>query len=179
MNHETKVINKLIVDISHNDEKALEELFYLTKEKLYYIACKYLVDTSKADDVLSRAYEKIYLNSNKFNKKYNGFNWMYEIVKNLALDSNKEDLRNNHVEFNEDYHVSDKTANNLSRTIKINMALNSLEPLEKEIVILRIWENNKLKDIAKELDMPISSVHRTYKNALAKLKEMLSEMEGR
>ncbi len=138
-----------------------------------------MIDTSKTDDVLSRAYEKIYLNSAKFNKQYNGFNWIYEIVKNVALDANKEDLRNSHIEFNEDYHISDKTTNNLASKITINIALNSLEPLEKKIVVLRIWENNKLKDIAKELDMPISSVYRVYKIALTKLKKILSEMEGR
>ena len=90
MQEDTIKIKELIKRISKNDERALEELFENTKKKLKYVAKQYLIEKSYADDVLSESYLKIYKRSKTFNEKYNGYSWMYEIVKNTALDYNRK-----------------------------------------------------------------------------------------
>lgn len=172
MSCNVKVINKLIIGISHNDEKALKKLFTFTKEKLYYIACKYLSDESKAEDILDKAYLKIYQNSKSFDGKSNGFNWMYEIVKNLALDQNREDARHKLERFDENYYFSDALTISIKRNKKISMILKSLDILEQRIIILKIWENKTLKQIAVEINMSFSTTYRLYCKALEKIKDM-------
>ena len=54
-----KKIRKLLIKVSKNDKKALEELFLETKEFLYTIAIKYLFDKSKAEDIVSEVFLKI------------------------------------------------------------------------------------------------------------------------
>ena len=48
-----KKVNKCIYRIALFDEKALDELYAITKESMWFVARKYLVDKSKIDDVLN------------------------------------------------------------------------------------------------------------------------------
>lgn len=173
MNKEASKINKLIYKISQNDSKALEELFELTKEKMRYLASKYLYDKSLVDDVLSISYYKIYKNADKFNKKLNGFNWMHQIVKNSALDKNKSESKHNIENFDENTYCDHSTFENKN----LELAMKTLPELEYKIIRLKIWENLGLKEIASELNLSISKVHRIYTNALSKLKESMLVLE--
>lgn len=178
MDREVSKINKLIIKISRHDEEALEELFQLTKEKMRYLAVKYLNDSSLSEDVLSVAYYKIFLNASSFDKKRNGFNWMHEIVKNLALDQNKKEKRHSYDHFDEGLHSNNKSATEIKRLDNLEMALKTLTNLEKDVVRLKIWEKCTLKEIAEKLKISVSTAHRTYIGALKKLKECMLEMEG-
>lgn len=173
MNKEASKINKLIYKISQNDSKALEDLFALTKEKMRYLASKYLNDKTLVDDVLSISYYKIYKNADKFDKKLNGFNWMHEIVKNSAIDQNKLESKHNNENLDENTYCEQSTFENKN----LEIAMKALPELEYKIVRLKIWENLTLKEIALELNMSISKVHRIYTNALNQLKESMKVLE--
>lgn len=174
MDNDIKVINKLIISISHNNQEALKKLFEMTKEKLYYIACRYLIDESKAEDIISKAFLKIYQNSVNFNNKYNGFNWMYEIVKNLALDQNKEDRKHSYTQYDDNY-MSESLINKIETNQKISIIMKSLTEDERELIRLKLWENNTLQEISKKLNKPVSTVHRLYKKTLDKVKKVWIE----
>lgn len=53
-----KKIGKLIVKIACGNESALDELFYKTKEQMYFVDYRYLRDKSKISDVLNDSYFK-------------------------------------------------------------------------------------------------------------------------
>ncbi len=170
------MINRLIVKVSHKNEKALEELFHLTKEKLFYLACKYLNDKSLAEDVLLEVYSKVYEKAYTFDRKQNGFNWLHTIVKNKALDFNRTHCKNDDLEFNEEFYISN-VEDSSPRLKNLKVALKYLTPNERRIIVLKFWENTTLKDIADKLNMPLSSLHRRYVQILHKLYKILSNLE--
>ncbi len=167
-----KKVNKCIYRIALFDEKALDELYAITKESMWFVARKYLVDKSKIDDVLNEAYLNIYRKASSFDSSQNGINWMYSIVKNAALNQNRTDKRFDSEEFPEetDLTTDDNLEQNLVIRLLIEEALKILSDKEKEIIELSFWEQKTLKEIAQHLNMPISSVHYAYKNALKKIK---------
>ena len=81
-------INKLIVRIAKGDTYALDELFVITGRMLLFMARKYLYNKSYAEDLVSETYLKVVKSADSFDKKQNGLNWLYKIVKNGALNHN-------------------------------------------------------------------------------------------
>ncbi|MDE6947834.1 MAG: sigma-70 family RNA polymerase sigma factor [Anaeroplasmataceae bacterium] len=172
MNHDITHINKLILQLSHNNGGALDELYALTKEKMKMVALRYLQDKSYVEDVLSEAFLKIYNKSYSFKKSYNGYNWMYEIVKNTALDYNRKNSKTTNMSFDEDIFVND-VGISYSQNINLHIALKSLNAIELQVIQLRIWENNSLNEIAELLKMNMTRIYRIYNSALKKLYDNL------
>ena len=166
-------INELIKSISKNNQDALEKLFQLTKESLFYVAKEYVKEPSYAEDVLSEAYLKIYKKAKTFNDKYNGYNWLYEIVKNTALDYNKSYFKEPTVSYEDEFYMSEEEILCLVRNKKIRIALKVLDEQEYEIIYMRIWKNRTIDSIAQTLDHNSSRVYRKYSEALTKLRKEL------
>lgn len=162
-------IKELIKRIAKQDEKALEELFERTKNQLYKVAKEYLNDKMYIDDVISEGYLKIYKKSKMYNEKYNGYNWMYEIVKNIAIDYNRKHKKEIKIE---EIYVGKKGLEKGTRE-KIRQAMKILDEREYEIIYLRIWENRTLQTIAEGMEYNITGVYRIYKGALEKLRKVL------
>lgn len=170
---DTDRINELIKSISEDNEAALEELFKITKETLFYVAKDYVYDASCVEDVLSEAYLKIYKKAHTFNRKYNGFNWLYEIVKNTALDFNKKHFKDETVAFDETYYICEDDYRDLLMHKQIKYAMRTLDKSEYQILYLRIWENKTLEYIAKKLKYSTTGVYRKYNEAIEKLRHAL------
>ena len=84
---ERKLINRLIVGISNNREKDLEQLFHMTKNQLYFLTRKYISDPELIQKILSVGYLEIYRRSYHFDsKKMDGFEWVCKIVEEIAIN---------------------------------------------------------------------------------------------
>ncbi len=166
-------INALIKEIGNNNEAALEELFTLTKINMLYIAKEFLVEGSYAEDVLSEAYLKIYKRSHTFQEKYNGFNWIYEIVKNTAIDFNRKYFRTKELSFEEAAYVNKEKKDNINLHHKLQVAIKVLDAEEYNIIYLRLWKNETLELIAEKMKYSLSMVYRKYNKALEKLRKEL------
>ncbi|MDE7384946.1 MAG: sigma-70 family RNA polymerase sigma factor [Anaeroplasmataceae bacterium] len=167
-------IKELIKRIGKNDEKALEELFNGTKNQLYKVAKEYLNEKSYADDVLSEGYLKIYKKSKLYNEKYNGYNWMYEIVKNTAIDYNRKHKKESKIEeYDDREYIQTENIGNKIKKEEIRQAMKVLDDREYKIIYLRIWEKRTLQMIAEVLEYNITGVYRTYNVALDKLRKVL------
>lgn len=175
MQLEKDKIGELIEKIAQNDENALVELYTLTKQNFYYVAKDYLIDAEDIEDVLSVSYLKLYKKSHLYNKMQSGFNWIFEIVKNTAIDFNRKNSRNNMFKRIDDEELN-RIPSEEFRGIeirKVKLALRVLDDKEYKIVYLRIWENKTINFIAEMLGFNASRVYKTYNDALAKLRREL------
>ena len=168
-----KKIRKLLIKVSKNDKKALEELFLETKEFLYTIAIKYLFDKSKAEDIVSEVFLKIVDKIDTFDKSKEALPWMVQICKNQCIDQNRRDSYRFTERLDETTYVYEGDQG--KKNSPIWMALKTLSKIEYDIVTLRIIERYKLDQLAKELKIPRTKVYRIYEEAIAKLKKILEE----
>lgn len=165
-------INKLIVRIAKGDTYALDELFVITGRMLLFMARKYLYNKSYAEDLVSETYLKVVKSADSFDKKQNGLNWLYKIVKNGALNQNLKE-RN----FTEPIpeNVADKDfVSEWLDTILVENAVSTLSDEEKDLIYLRYWEGYGIQEIADKLGKPLSTTHDMLKRTCKKLKQHLN-----
>lgn len=166
-----KTVNKLIVRIAQGDSRALDLLFDATKKPLNYVAMTYLTDKSKAEDVLSEVYLKIVKNAKYFDKSKNGYNWLYEITKNTALNMNRKD--NNRLAPLDDSAPTYECFDGLINKITVESALAELAEDERRIIYEYFFEKKTVQEIADRLNLSKSSAHGRITKILNKLKNIL------
>ena len=168
-----KTVNKLIVKIAQGDSRALEMLFEITKKPLFYVAKTYLFDKSRAEDVLSETYLKVVNSAKKFVKRKNGYNWLYEITKNTALNENRRD-KNYIISPLEDNAPVYECIDELINRVEVQRAISELQPDEKRIIYEYFFEKKTVQEIADGLHISKSSAHERITVILKKLKKFLT-----
>lgn len=172
-----KNINKLISGIADGNKKSLQELYDLTARMCLAMAKKYLYDKSLADDVVSVAFVKIVRGADDFNKSGNGLNWIFKIVKNTALNQNRDNFNNdNSCEYDDkvlegaiDCHDADEWI----EQIVVRDAIAQLSEDEKQIIYLRYWLGYDLKSVATYLNLPMTTAYDKIRRTLKKLEKYL------
>ncbi len=165
-------LNILIKRLVKHDEKALDTLFEATKYELRSFALKILIKKSYVDDVISESYLKIYTKSHTFRDEFNGRNWIYEIVKNTAMDYNRRYAKESFYDVEElPFELIESSG---PRAEEIKLALKSLDDIEYRIIRLKIWENYSFEFASSILDLNISTLYRIYNRAIDKLRDFLS-----
>lgn len=170
-----KKIGRLIVGIACGKNSALDELFYMTKEQMYFVAYRYLRDKDKIQDVLNESYFKIYRASTSFKPSQSAWTWMYTIVKNTALTYTRKDISLDEQELTD---VSSFTCDFVERHIEdmtVKHAMQRLDPESRNIIVMKFWGGYTFAEIAKETDMPLTTLYGRYKAALKDVKKYLKE----
>ncbi len=170
-----KLINNYIARIADGDSQALELLFDKTKKYFFVVARSFLDDKSKAEDVLSLAYYKVVVNAKSFKRDTNGYNWMFEIVKNTALNQNKTDRVKSSEPLDESFARPYEVVDELIDNLALGEAREKLTEEEKKILYAYYYEGKTINEISKALKKPKSTVHYVLKGILAKLKKYLSD----
>ena len=108
---------------------------------------------------------------NSFDSKENGYNWMYTIAKNLALDDNK---KNNKIEYiNDGYCEIEDNSFQPLKTLIVEEAMAILNDKEKELLYRLYWEGYTIKEIASINNVPISTIYTQRARIYKKMKNFL------
>ncbi|MBI9072174.1 MAG: sigma-70 family RNA polymerase sigma factor [Melioribacteraceae bacterium] len=143
-----------------------EEFTLLMKQNMkpaYFSALSILGQHDEAMDVSQEAFIRAYNYFDKYDRNKKFFTWYYKILKNLCLnrirdtknkrESDLESFSNLlSIESAEETYINEELKN------KVSEALLDLKPEEREILILREFENFSYKDIAELLNIPEGSV---------------------
>ncbi len=170
-----KKIGKLIVKIACGNESALDELFYSTKEQMYFVAYRYLCDKSKIPDVLNDSYFKIYRSSASYNPHKNARTWMYTIVKNTALTYTHADISRDESALTDISACSSDFVDNCIEDLSLKAALFSLDDDSRTVIVMKFWGGYTFSEIAKEMRLPLTTLYGRYKTALKAVEKHLKE----
>lgn len=172
-----KKINGCIRRIALGSAEAPEELFTLTKRQLLIVAKSYLWDKSKAEDVLSDSYCKAVKGAKAFDSKRNGYSWLYEIVKNTALNQNARDKLRAHLPLEEPAAPSFDVIDELLNRVMVEEAALPLSDEERKLVYRYFFEGLTLQEIANRTGKPKTTVYDMLKRTLAKMRKSLGIAE--
>ncbi len=167
-------INKYLSKLKNGEDCLIEFIDY-SRGYIKYIAFKYLLDKSLIEDVIFSVYDKILHNIQSFDKSKNGLAWIVKITQNETYFVNNSELTqkgsigtrntNEQVEFDEDRRLL---------SFSVERAMDKLDESEREIVEYNIFMGLTIREIAKILNIPKSTVAYKLKTALNKLKGFLS-----
>ena len=183
MDNNANRVNNLIKRIQKGDEKAVDTLYVEFGTLFFAMAKKYLYDKSYAEDLLSEVFLYIYRNRAKsFDANFNGLNWIFTIIRHKAYKHNSGSYYNLPiVNINStkmlQYVMSEelKSQKDMMDRIELIDSLKALSPYENELLYYTYWECLTIREIAKKLNKPRSTVHHDLKLSLDKLKKAMEK----
>ena len=166
----------IFIRIAENDRCAFEEFFRLTEKSLYAFTLSILKNHDDALDVVQETYLKIRGSAHLYKPMGKPMAWVFTIARNLAM--NKLRLRSRM-----DVNLGEEIDNNLffsyvtdhEDKVVLQSALKILSDQEREIILLHAISGYTHFEIAKYLDIPISTVLSKYHRGLKKLRKYLNQ----
>ena len=168
---------ELIYKIQHGEKELLEELIQKYYDNIYKFCYYKTGNASISYDLTQEAFLKLikYIGSYKDKGKFR--NYLITIAVNECntyFYKNKVDLEE--MDINKNYNKNDfNEIEKLEEKDIIVQALNRLPEKQKEVIILRYYEDLKIKDMAKILDEKVPTRKSILKQGLEKMSRYLKK----
>ena len=174
MSRNRRQVNGLLLNIKNDDKSSMTELINITYNHLQYIALHYLFDKRYFADVLNEEYYRAFTYINGFNVFKNGYNWLCKIVKNVAIDFNKENSRYVLYENIElDVFNFDDEVDKMLQKDTFYQTVKTFSKLDRLIVYYRLILDLSYNQIAKQLGRAKSFVHNRMKIIIKSITDSL------
>ena len=176
-------IASLVLSARQNNSDAFASLYAMTYDKVYNYARHYLRDDYIAQDALQEIYILALKNLEKLNDPTLFIAWLNRISFNVCYDfstRNKgtapadtnpeilESIMDRNPNINPEMHYQQEDEHN-----RLREALDSLPFQEKQVIIMRFYNNMKLEDIANACGISRSSVKRYLASGQSSLKRQM------
>lgn len=176
-------LSGLVLRAKGNDSNAFAELYAMTYKKVYNYTRHYLRDDFLAQDALQEIYILALKNLSKLNDPTVFIAWLDRISFHVCFDMTKK-LQKGNTQFSDpeileviedEYPGSDPEASyqRKDETSRLNEALEQLPFHERQVLIMRFYNDMKLEDIAAAMDISRSSVKRYIASGEEKLKKIM------
>jgi RNA polymerase sigma-70 factor (ECF subfamily) len=129
-----------------------------------------------AEDLTSETFFKALRNIQSVDLEKSFGSWLYKIAQNTVLDHYR--ARRNHEDIDDFWDISDTTdiALEVDTSISVDALkkeLKNLSSTDRDIIIMRIWQDLSYKEIADIVGKSEASCKMTYSRALAKLRSTM------
>jgi RNA polymerase sigma-70 factor (ECF subfamily) len=171
------------------DANALEPMVEKYKKPLYSFILKMTEGLEDTDEIFQETWFRALKNIHKF--QHNNFlSWLFRIAHNLVIDRARRNKRNVSMQTATGGGDGDSTledhlpapgitpaeeAGGLELGERIERAVETLSPDQKEVFMLRMYANASFKEIAKIQKCSINTCLARMQYALTKLRSMLNE----
>lgn len=165
---------KHITAFQAGDYSGFEKLYEKYIDVIFAFILRKTSDTQVAEDICSQVWIKALKSLEFFGDKENAnFKaWIYCIAQNTVIDYYRTKKESVDVESIAEPWINNDFAQAIDQKSKLDEVLKymeSLKPLEREIVTLRIWDDLSYKHIAKILDKKEDACKKTFSRALKKI----------
>jgi RNA polymerase sigma factor (sigma-70 family) len=157
------------------DAGALHELYNELGSAVFAVARTITGDRQLAEDVLQDVFIKVFASANTYRKGGKPRAWVMRIARNQAISVLRK--RRWEVAAGTDNTPDTRIESNteaVPETVELNRALDTLARADREIVLLSVLGELSNREVASMLGIPKGSVSWRYRNALSKLKDLLS-----
>lgn len=150
-------------------EELTEQTLLENYERYYRLAYQYVKNENDALDMVQESAYRAYKDCHKVREPAYLNTWIYRIVINTCLDHLRKAAREVPLEAIAEQSVTEPGYENSEQTSLLPM-LDILRDSEREIIILRFFEELKLEEIAKVTGENVNTVKAKLYRALKKLK---------
>ena len=166
---------KLLSLVEIKKEKQIKKYIVENKESLYRFAYSYVRNEDDALDIVHDAICKSLTNVSTLKNIDNIKPWIYQIVSNCAIDCIRKNKK--YVSLNEDLQELNAIKYDTYEDIDLQEALERLPEKYRIVIILRYFEDMKIRDIAQILKENENTIKTRLYNGISKLKIELIEEE--
>lgn len=167
-------LDRCLAGIAAGDIKGVEELYRATSAAVYSFALSILQNPHDAQDVLQDTYLRICGGAANYRSERKPMAWILTITKNLCVQKMREQRKECWIlpECWEDSFAEQSTLSAEDRLI-VRECLTRLNDQEQQIVVLHAVAGFKHREIARMLELPLSTVLSKYNRAIKKLRKQL------
>jgi len=172
-----KELDRCLCGVAMGDRVCLRELYVSLKQPIYLFSLTLLRRRSDAEDIAQQTFLEIMSCAANYKPNSNPRAWIFTITRNLCMDFLKRNSRDIPTDadyfktFCGDRFIPDEK-------VLVYEALDRLNHLEKQIVVLFIFAGFKQTEIARVLDISYIAVRSKYGYAIRKLKTFYQESPG-
>ena len=166
---------------SGQEERAFALIVKNYSEKLYWHVRRFTVSHEDADDILQDVFIKVWAALPSFREESRLFTWLYRIATNEALNWNRKAHVKAAMQFEslgkqlDDRIDSDPYFNGDELQRELQKAINRLPARQKEVFMLRYFDELPYEDISEILGTSTSSLKASYHHAYEKIKDALKK----
>ena len=166
------IVNKRLIEkLKAKDELAFEQVYYEYEKLVYYICYSITKDRHASEDLTQDTFLKLLTSLDNYNETGKFKQYIIMIARNLSKNymtrvANKQPIYNDE----EIYNTKDSSNNNQL----LYEAIEYLDNIQKDIIILKIVHKLKFKEIAEYLDLTIGKVQAEYYDAIRTLRKELN-----
>ena len=175
---------ELIRKFNDGDESSFNKIVNKYKDKIYWHARRMTGNHLDADEIVQEVLFVVYKNLKGFKFKSSLYTWIYKITSTrslnylkrrkikevLSLEDQSEKLYKNSDDILENIEVKEKLE-------MVNKVLQKLPSKQREIFILRNYENLSYKEISDITGKSIGALKSNYFHSIKKIIEMMKENE--
>ena len=181
---------RLVESLREGSERGYEELLARFQQPVYVLALRLLDDQSEAFDVVQEVFLKVFRNIGNFRGQSTLKTWIYRITVNEAhnarrwffrhrrrevdLDTNPEDTRNWKEIIADSGRSPFEVASDREQHVMIEAALERINPIFREAVVLRDITDLSYEEIAEVIGVSLGTVKSRILRGREALREELA-----
>ncbi len=176
---------ELVKNFLNGDETAFNSIVRKYQKKIYWHARQMVGNHLDADEVTQEVLIVIYKKLRTFNFNSSLYTWIYKIISTRSLNQLRKrqvkkfffiDDEENEIELRDKKDIIEDIANR-EKLEKVNRVLQKLPPKQRQIFILRNFEQLSYEEIAEITGKSVGGLKANYFHALKKIMELVNENE--
>lgn len=169
------LLEDCIEGMNNFDKDALVNFYEMTCNAIYSFILSIIKNKHDAEDIFQDVYIKIYESTSKYQKKGKPLAWILTIVKNSCLEFLRKQKNHSNIDDLYDVGFTDKEKKKIEDRMLIDTIFINITEEERNIIILHIVSGMRFIEIAKFLNLPLSTVLSKYHRAIKKVKKVFEE----
>lgn len=169
-------LEELLAEVARGDKDALADLYRQTHHAVYGVALSICRNIQDAEDVAQEVYLRVYRHAERYTAAGRPIAWLSAIARNLARMRLRERNKVTLMEPEEWSQLwEDRPAVTPEDRMVLAAVMGRLTDEERQIVAAHAVAGLKHREIARLLELPLSTVLSKYARALNKLRQALKE----
>lgn len=156
---------------SRRYQQALERLFEVYGQKVFRMAVMMLKDRGRAEEVTQDVFLKLWRALPAYDGRAAPGTWLYTIARNTCLSAVRAESYRKTSTLDEA--TEPEAVNAAPRDIELEGYLSRLPDLQRQVITLFYWEDKRISEVARILDLPEGTVKSHLHRARRALGDML------
>ena len=166
----------IFIRIGNEDRDAFEEFYHLTEHSVYAFVLSIVKDHHDALDVMQDTYLKIRAAAHLYKPMGKPMAWVFTIARNLSMSKLRAKKLVDNIQVDDiENDLSFSYVTDYEDKLVLQAVLKILNEQERQVILLHAVSGLAHHEIAKNLDMPLSTELSKYHRGLKKLKKHLVE----
>ncbi len=180
MNHQTAETQDAVLGrAAAGDSAAFEEIVRAHQSMVFSVACHFLRDPGRAEEIAQEAFLRLYQNLDRIESQAHLVQWLRKVTWRCAIDELRRAGHGKETALDDAPDpVAPDPPGDLLLTDRLHKLVASLPPRARMMVILRYQEDLDLAEIAKTMDVPLNTVKSGLSRALGVLRQKLNRVLG-